>query len=188
MTTPKVLAIAMAACRAGGGTPLAASRGATARESAITLAPTEPFIGPISAPSAMPETSGPVDPRPRIATLVLKSESITRNRSSSAPISTNSGSACSRSFSSNPTSRPGNALSRSIGTEGASMPTPAPTIDTTIRITNAGSPVNTSPSPIRPSRTRPNQAMTREPSRNAAGGRRRSPAAATGPRAATARA
>ena len=36
----------------------AARRGATTRESASTLAPTEPFIGPSNAPSSMPDTSG----------------------------------------------------------------------------------------------------------------------------------
>ena len=58
ITTPSVLATATAANCVGLGTPLSASRGATTRASASTLAPTEPFIGPSSAPSAMPETSG----------------------------------------------------------------------------------------------------------------------------------
>jgi len=57
---------------------------------------------------------------------------------------TNSGSACSRSLSSSPIRRPGIAPSRSRHRR-HSIPTPAPTIDTAIRTTNAGSPVNTNP-------------------------------------------
>jgi hypothetical protein len=57
-STPSVLATAMAAWRLAAGMPSAASRGETTRERPSTLAPTDPFIGPSSAPSTMPETSG----------------------------------------------------------------------------------------------------------------------------------
>ena len=55
ITTPSVAATATSAARVGSGTPCFSSRGATTRERPSTLAPTEPFIGPSSAPSPMPE-------------------------------------------------------------------------------------------------------------------------------------
>ncbi len=57
-STPSVEATAITASRVAGGTPSALSFGAITRARPSTLAPTEPFIGPSSAPSAMPDTSG----------------------------------------------------------------------------------------------------------------------------------
>ena len=57
-STPSVAATAITASRVAAGTPCAVNRGATTRDKPSTLAPTEPFIGPSSAPSTMPETSG----------------------------------------------------------------------------------------------------------------------------------
>ncbi len=57
-STPRVLATATTASRVDGGTPSASSRGEITRDSPSTLAPTDPFIGPSSAPSITPETTG----------------------------------------------------------------------------------------------------------------------------------
>ncbi len=81
-----MLATQTAAKRSAFGSP--SSRGATAWASDITLAPTEPFIGPSNAPSAIPETSGAEGRRPRRATLVRNKDSAIGSRLSVSPIRT----------------------------------------------------------------------------------------------------
>ena len=84
-TTPSVLATRRAPRVCAPARRRAASRGAPCATSPSTLAPTEPFIGPSSAPSTMPASSG-ADARAAAAPLPARySASATGSRSSSAP-------------------------------------------------------------------------------------------------------
>ena len=128
-TTPKVAATAIEASRVAGGTPASRRRGATVLASASTDAPTDPFIGPSSAPSAMPATDGAAGDLGSRAAAERNNAPATGSRLSSAPISKYSGSACRTSLSKRPINRDGSARSRSMVNRPDANPAKAPIVE-----------------------------------------------------------
>ena len=88
MTTPSVLATQTSAVLCSGGTPRAASLGATVRDSMATLAPTEPFIGASSAPRPSVANAGAPPALPLRAMPQRNNRSASGRRLSSAPMKT----------------------------------------------------------------------------------------------------
>ena len=108
-TTPRAAEALISASARAGATP--ASRGPTSRVSMLALAATEPFIGATSAatPSVASAGAARVRRAARVSSACRLRASV--RRCSSNPMKAYSGNACSRSFSSRPTSRPGRAPS-----------------------------------------------------------------------------
>ena len=87
-TTPSVLATAIVAWRSGAGRPAARRLGSTARPSARTLAPTDPLMGPSSAPNPRPATTGAPGRFGSSQSSVRNTAGATLMRLSSTPMST----------------------------------------------------------------------------------------------------
>jgi len=154
-TTPSVPATHSVAAAAAGGVPLAARRGAMLRESMCRLAPTEPFIGASSAPTASADISGAA-PKPRSSDCPPRCIcAASGRRFRSAPTSAYSGSACSRSFSSRPTRRGVSAPSRPRSKAPLSTPPAANSAATASSTAYTGRPLKTMPASAQASIARP---------------------------------
>ena len=144
ITTPSVLATQTSAAPRAGASPLASRRGCTVRASIETLAPTDPFIGAASTPRLKPASEAPAPVRASAWLPTRISVRASGRWLSNAPISTYSGSACSRSCSSRPSTRAGIAVSNGHVKVPVARPSNANNIATPMSRIHAGSPVATS--------------------------------------------